>query len=294
MSPVTTTLTGITVPFVVRVETATINRGIYQHAILHDPTSEPEPTPFSPPKGWNKRLLAQHGAGCPGGWYRQGAAQGVNILTGANMMRLGEGWAIFINTLQHPSNSCNSFLAGETTMMGKEHFIETFGVPLYTLSTGGSGGAYTSEQVADAFPGLFDGIRINAVFPDALSIALSGLDGHLLTHYFSVTESDGFHGRSESSDHWVSRYPSLDRCRKPSTTHRSGSGSRRHPRIQFSGMECRGSGGTPLSPDNQPVRRPSDGLRRSPQYLRHKPDHRFCVAAVRQRRSAIRAGGAQW
>ena len=43
-------------------------------------------------------------------------------------------------------------------MMGKEHFIETFGVPLYTISTGGSGGAYTSLQVADAFPGLFDGV----------------------------------------------------------------------------------------------------------------------------------------
>lgn len=77
-------------------------------------------------------------------------------------------------------------------MMGKEHFIETFGVPLYTLSTGGSDGAYTSEQVADAFPGLFDGIRINAVFPDALSIALSALDGHLLTHYFGVTNPTGF------------------------------------------------------------------------------------------------------
>ena len=68
----TTTLTGVTVPFVVRVETGTMNRGIYQNAILHDPTSEPAPTPFSPPKGWNKRLLAQHGAGCPGGWYRPG------------------------------------------------------------------------------------------------------------------------------------------------------------------------------------------------------------------------------
>jgi Tannase-like family of unknown function (DUF6351) len=188
----TTTLAGVTVPFVVRVETGTMNRGIYQNAILHDPTSESAPTPFTPPKGWNKRLLAQHGAGCPGGWYIQGDAQGVNILTGANLTRLSEGWAIFINTLQHPSNSCNALVAGETTMMGKEHFIETFGVPLYTLSTGGSGGAYTSEQVADAFPGLFDGIRINAVFPDALSIALSALDGHLLTHYFGVTDPTGF------------------------------------------------------------------------------------------------------
>jgi hypothetical protein len=185
----TTTLTGVTVPFVVRVETGTINRGIYQDAILHDPTSEPVPTPFSPPKGWNKRLIAQHGFGCPGGWYIQGAVQGANIL---DVTRLGEGYALFINTLQHPSNSCNSFLAGETTMMGKEHFIETFGVPRFTVSTGGSGGAYTSLQVADAFPGLFDGVLISATFPDALSIALSGLDGHLLTHYFTVTDPASF------------------------------------------------------------------------------------------------------
>ena len=71
-------------------------------------------------------------------------------------------------------------------MMGKEHFIETFGVPVYTISTGGSGGAYTSLQIADAFPGLFDGVDISATFPDALAIALSGLDAHLLTHYFTA------------------------------------------------------------------------------------------------------------
>src|SRR5262245_16144600 len=84
----TMTLTGATVRFIVRLETGTMNRGIYQNAILHDPTSDPPPSPFSPPKGWNTRLLAQHGAGCPGGWYVQGSAQGVNILTGANLTRL--------------------------------------------------------------------------------------------------------------------------------------------------------------------------------------------------------------
>ena len=36
------------------------------------------------------------------------------------------------------------------------------------MSTGGSGGAYTSLQIADAFPGLFDGVSISATFPDAL------------------------------------------------------------------------------------------------------------------------------
>ena len=45
---------------------------------------------------------------------------------------LAQGYALFINTLNHPTNSCNAILAGETTMMGKEHFIEEFGVPFYT------------------------------------------------------------------------------------------------------------------------------------------------------------------
>ena len=179
----TRTLTGATVPFVVRVETGAMNRGIYQNVILHDPTKDPEPSPFTPPPAWNRRLIAVHGVGCPSGWYRQGGVMGVNPL---NVQRLGEGYAFFTNTLNHPTNSCNAFLAGETTMMGKEHFIETFGVPLFTVSMGTSGGAYTSLQVADAFPGLIDGVIITATFPDALSIALAGLDAHLLTRYFDT------------------------------------------------------------------------------------------------------------
>jgi hypothetical protein len=185
----TTTTDGTTVNFVVRVETGTMNRGIYQNAVLHDPTVDPPPTPLTPPAGWNRRLIAQHGSGCPGGWYIQGGRMGVNILDNP---QLADGHALFINTLNHPTNSCNAFLAGETAMMGKEHFIETFGVPRYTVSSGGSGGAYTSLQIADAFPGLFDGVNIRATFPDALSIALAGLDAHLLMHYFTATNPAGF------------------------------------------------------------------------------------------------------
>jgi hypothetical protein len=126
----TTTLDGKTVPFIVRLETGTINRGIFQSVVLHDPTTEPAPHPvLSPPKAWNKRLLAIHGTGCPGGWYVQGAQQGVNPVTGVNITRLGEGWGIFINTLQFAGNNCNILLNAETAMMGKEHVIETFGVP---------------------------------------------------------------------------------------------------------------------------------------------------------------------
>src|SRR5262249_28256644 len=53
----TTTMTGETVNFIVRVETGTMNRGIYQNAVLHDPTVDPVVSPFTPPKGWNRRLV---------------------------------------------------------------------------------------------------------------------------------------------------------------------------------------------------------------------------------------------
>ena len=185
----TTTSTGATVRFIVRVETGTMNRGIYQNAILFDPATDASPSPWAQPKGWNKRLIAIHGAGCPSGWYIQGPAEGVNVL---DKEHLAQGYALFINTLNHPTNSCNAILAGETSMMGKEHFIEEFGVPFHTWTTGRSGGAYTSLDVADAFPGLFDGVNIGATFPDALAIAMSGLDAHLLMHYFTVTNPDGF------------------------------------------------------------------------------------------------------
>lgn len=187
----TTNTLGVAVPFVVRVETATVNRGIYQTAVLHDPTTDAAPTPLASPKGWNKRLIGVHGSGCTGGWNIQGAALGVSTYTGDMLPRLAEGYAVFTNTLNHPSNSCNATLAAETTMMGKERFIETFGVPAYTVTTGCSGGAYTSLQVADTMPGIFDGALISCTYPDALSIAMSGMDAKLLSRYFLTANTAG-------------------------------------------------------------------------------------------------------
>src|SRR5580693_439128 len=62
----TTTSEGKTVPYIVRVETGTINRGIYETAVLHDPTTEKAPTPFNPPAAWNQRLVYTLGGGCVG------------------------------------------------------------------------------------------------------------------------------------------------------------------------------------------------------------------------------------
>lgn len=72
----TTTSQGKTVPYIVRVETGTIDRGIYETAVLHDPTKEGPPSPFNPPAAWNQRLVYTLGGGCVGGWYIQGASLG--------------------------------------------------------------------------------------------------------------------------------------------------------------------------------------------------------------------------
>jgi len=192
-----TTNAGVTVPFVVRIETGTVNRGIYQNAVLFDPTTEAAPTPLRPPKAWNHRLVAIEGFGCPGGWYTQGAAQGNLAIAGfdftlLNVDRLAEGNAMFANTLMHASNNCNAVLESEAAMMSKEAFIEEFGVPDFTVSAGCSGGSYGSAQPADRLPKLFDGVMILCTFPDPLSIAFSGSDGHLLTHLFFATNPGVF------------------------------------------------------------------------------------------------------
>ncbi|CAN5337781.1 DUF6351 family protein [soil metagenome] len=193
----TKTLGGATVPFIVRVETRTVDRGIYQSAILHDPFNEPDPSPAAPPKGWNRRLIAVQGFGCPGGWYVQGDSMG-NISSSGfefsllNLGRLGEGNAMFSNTLLHASNNCNAVLASEAAAMSKERFIKSYGVPSFTVSAGCSGGSYGGAMPADRMPGLFDGVMLVCTYPDPLAIALAGSDAHLLVHYFAETDGVGF------------------------------------------------------------------------------------------------------
>jgi hypothetical protein len=186
----TVTSTGLEVPFIVRIDTRTVNRGIYQSAVLFDPTMDTMPSPFIPPRAWNRRLVAFHGYGCTGGWYIQGNQLGNLSNAGTEQQlldhkRLGLGYATFSNTLQHPSASCNGLLGAETAMMSKESFIEQYGPPAWTFSHGSSGGSYTSSRYTDIVPGLFDGIIISATFPEPNAIALNGLDGRLITNYRS-------------------------------------------------------------------------------------------------------------
>lgn len=171
-----TTTTGQSVPYIVRVETGTANRAIYQFAVLHDPAE-----PLAPLKTWNRRLLYTFGGGCTGGWFRQGA----NMPTVLNDSIVGKGYAEASATLNVFGNNCQDVVATETMMMVKERFIEAHGPPAFTFGRGGSGGSYQQIQIADNYPGLLDGIIPSATFPDVLETTQFLVDAQLLHNYFN-------------------------------------------------------------------------------------------------------------
>ena len=184
-----TTLTGDTVPYVVRIETGTINRGIYQIAMLHDPASGAAPDPWRRSPGWNGRLIYTHGGGCVPGFYRQGTNTGGVV----EDVMLRRGYAVASSSLTVSANSCTDLLNSETLMMVKEHFIEAFGQPRFTMGWGCSGGSYPQLLSVDNYPGLLDGVVPCRTFPDvALATVPTITDARLMNVYFASGTSVPF------------------------------------------------------------------------------------------------------
>lgn len=178
----TTTSEGAEVPVIVRIETGTANRGIYQHSVLHDPLAEEEPSPANRPAGWNGKAIYTLGGGCTGGWFRQGSNTGG--VTDQFMLR--EGYAVMSSSLNVFGNNCNDLLASETAAMTKEEFIEVYGRDDFTIGFGCSGGSYQAHQTADNYPGIFDGIVVGCSFPEVGFGTVDFItDARLLNHYFN-------------------------------------------------------------------------------------------------------------
>jgi hypothetical protein len=173
----TTTIEGKTVPFIVRVESGVINRSIYRLAVLDDPSTDA----FAPTEGWNGRLGVTFGGGC-GTQYNQGVNQANSILSD---LYLGRGFAYINSTELVNQQHCNQVLQGETLMMLKEHFIEQYGVPKWTVGTGGSGGSIQQMVIAQMYPGLLDGLQPSLSFPDS---SMQTADCGLLQNYWRTRD----------------------------------------------------------------------------------------------------------
>ncbi|MCW5968592.1 MAG: hypothetical protein KIT57_08765 [Blastocatellales bacterium] len=158
-----TTNDGKTVPYIVRVDSGTINRSIYRIAILDDPQPTEGNGGWKPGAGWNRKLAVGFGGGA-GTQYNQGVNQATNAL---NHTYLSRGFAFMISTELVNQQHGNAVLQGEALMMLKEYFIERVGAPKWTVGHGGSGGAIQQLVITQIFPGLLDGLQPTLSYPDS-------------------------------------------------------------------------------------------------------------------------------
>jgi hypothetical protein len=169
----TTTRTGQTVDYVVRIESGVINRAVYRFAVLA--------AGGQTGNGWNGRLVYGFGGGCSAGHQQGNAGTGL-VLDDRDLSR---GYAVASSSLNVFETACNDVLSAETASMVKEHVIETLGrAPVWTIGEGGSGGSIQAQMIAQNYPGILDGLLPAASFPD--NSQPSAPDCRLLTNYYAT------------------------------------------------------------------------------------------------------------
>jgi hypothetical protein len=169
----TTTRSGQTVDYVVRIESGVINRSIYRWAVLS--------AGGQIGNGWNGRLVYAFGGGCASG-YNQGDIAPSQVLDNRELSR---GYAVASSSLNIFQTACNDVLSAETASMVKERVIEALGrAPAWTIGEGPSGGSVQTQMTGQNYPGLLDGLIPTQSFPD--NSQPTNPDCRLLTDYFAT------------------------------------------------------------------------------------------------------------
>jgi hypothetical protein len=178
---------GVARPFVIRVEAGTINRFAYAIAML-----APQPEAAATPQAldnsaWNGKLVYYMRGGVGIG-HQQGTAMFTGGLWSEEKATvptlLAQGYAIAASSGNETGVHYNLQLGGETAVKLKEHFVQTYGAPKYTVALGISGGAVQQYVYAQNHEGLFDaGIPVQS-YPDMITQAIYVADCNLLEQYF--------------------------------------------------------------------------------------------------------------
>src|SRR4051812_29769395 len=172
----TTTQTGATVPFIVRTETGYMDRDQYSISALFQPGRKWDGT--TPQPQFNHKLVLTHGASCDTE-YESGSAPDT-----LNVAALGAGFVVASHALDNAGHNCNLAVQAEALYMTKERVVEQYGVLRYTIGSGCSGGSLVQQQVANAYPGMYQGISPQCSFTDAWSSAQQYVDYVMLLAYF--------------------------------------------------------------------------------------------------------------
>jgi hypothetical protein len=180
---VATTVTdqGKSVPFIIRLEKGVQDRDYYNVAVLFDPTKLW--APWAPQAGWNGKVRFHHGFGMGVGYAQNNTIALSNLLT--SEYALGKGFLVADAALNVNTHNANLVVQAEAMIMLKEHIVEAYGPIRFAFGFGSSGGAIAQYQMANAYPGLYDGIITNASFPDNISTLTEIEDCSLLNNYFT-------------------------------------------------------------------------------------------------------------
>ncbi len=180
----TTTDQGLKVPFIVRIETGYMDRDQYQIGTLYQPGKRW--TAFQPQAQWDHKLLILHGASC-GVQFDTGTAPDVtgssNPTSGTGQYALGKGFMTMSTALDNSGHDCNVAIQAESLVMAKQYIETQYGLLRYTIGTGCSGGSLAEQWIANAYPGVYQGILPTCSFPDAMTSATQVADYSLLEHY---------------------------------------------------------------------------------------------------------------
>jgi hypothetical protein len=181
----TTTDQGRTVPYVVKVEEGTQDRGLYELAVLDDPHA------------WNHKLVVPFGASTSM-HHSQDAPSSV-----MDDNALSRGFMVANSGLNVQGSDANANVSAEALMMLEEHIREAYGLIRYTIGNGCSGGGLQQYMIASMYPGLLDGIQPNCSFADMWTTAPDVGECHGLIRYFE----------NNPTQPWV---PAIDGHRDPS------------------------------------------------------------------------------
>src|SRR5207253_7581148 len=99
-------------------------------------------------------------------------------------LALSHGFAVMSTAPDNAGHNCNIVTEAESLVMAKEHLVETYGRIRYTIGTGCSGGSLVQQQVANAYPGIYQGILPQCSFPDSWSTGQQLAAYHFTRGYF--------------------------------------------------------------------------------------------------------------
>lgn len=186
-----TTDQGNEVPFVVRIERGTMDRGIYEIGVLFD-LDDPAWAPWAPQAGWNGKLHVPFGGNCeprheqtgPPGDFLPTDREAWLLHSVVLERALSRGFMVATSGLNVLGQNCNDVVSAEALMMLKEHIVETYGEIRYTTAEGCSGGSMQQHLIAANYPGLLDGIQPACSFPDIWNAVVQAQDCNLLQRVF--------------------------------------------------------------------------------------------------------------